>query len=247
MKLEFSMLIFEKFSNMKFYENPSSGSRLMRTDGRKDRHEWSLFVILRTRLKMRIIFTLTIVTTVYNQAKWFNVDSVAWQPVYLQTKPTPNLYIFEWHPVGYTQLPHLSTVSWVDKPNCTKRKRTRVVQTVDNSNMLISRNELIHSTELYTVHYNNVSTTDHNSLFRLFFTRIPIHYFISRSCLFKWVTTNPCEHMRGSWEDTNGANERCAVVRGKGGGGGSADLQLTNHHETLLMSSSIPQTIYSTS
>jgi len=35
MKLEFSRLIFEKFSNMKFHENPSNGDRVVlcgRTD-----------------------------------------------------------------------------------------------------------------------------------------------------------------------------------------------------------------------
>jgi len=38
MKLEFSTEIFEKFSNTKFHENPSSGSRIVpygRTDGRR--------------------------------------------------------------------------------------------------------------------------------------------------------------------------------------------------------------------
>jgi len=35
MKLEFSQQIFEKYSNIKFHENPSSGSRVFsnRTDG----------------------------------------------------------------------------------------------------------------------------------------------------------------------------------------------------------------------
>jgi len=40
MKLEFSRQIFEKFSNIKLYKNPSSGSRVLpygRTDGRTDR------------------------------------------------------------------------------------------------------------------------------------------------------------------------------------------------------------------
>jgi len=40
MKLEFSRQIFEKYSNILFYENPSSGSRVVpcvRTDGRTDR------------------------------------------------------------------------------------------------------------------------------------------------------------------------------------------------------------------
>jgi len=42
MQLEFSRQIFEKYSNIKFYENPSTGSRVVpcgRTDGLKDRHE----------------------------------------------------------------------------------------------------------------------------------------------------------------------------------------------------------------
>ena len=40
MKLEFSGQIFEKYSNIKFRENPSSGSRIVscgRTDGQTDR------------------------------------------------------------------------------------------------------------------------------------------------------------------------------------------------------------------
>jgi len=39
MKLEFSRQIFKKYSNIKFHENPSSGSRVVarrRTDGRTD-------------------------------------------------------------------------------------------------------------------------------------------------------------------------------------------------------------------
>jgi hypothetical protein len=39
MKLEFSLQIFEKFSNIKFHENPSIGSRVVpcgRTDGQAD-------------------------------------------------------------------------------------------------------------------------------------------------------------------------------------------------------------------
>jgi len=39
MKLEFSGQIFEKFSNIKFHENPSSGRRVVpcgQTDGRTD-------------------------------------------------------------------------------------------------------------------------------------------------------------------------------------------------------------------
>ena len=40
MKLEFSRQIFEKYSNIKFHENPSGGIRAVpcgRTDGQKDR------------------------------------------------------------------------------------------------------------------------------------------------------------------------------------------------------------------
>jgi len=42
MKLEFSRQIFEKYSNIKFHENPSSGSRVVpfgRTERRTDRHD----------------------------------------------------------------------------------------------------------------------------------------------------------------------------------------------------------------
>jgi hypothetical protein len=42
MKLEFSGQIFEKSSNIKFHENPSSGSRVVpcgQTDGRTDRRD----------------------------------------------------------------------------------------------------------------------------------------------------------------------------------------------------------------
>jgi hypothetical protein len=50
MKLEFSRQIFEKYSNMKFHENPSSGSRVVpcgRADGQMWRSQWSLFVTFR--------------------------------------------------------------------------------------------------------------------------------------------------------------------------------------------------------
>jgi len=42
MKLEFSLQIFEKYSNIKFHENPSSGSRVVArglASERTDRHE----------------------------------------------------------------------------------------------------------------------------------------------------------------------------------------------------------------
>jgi hypothetical protein len=52
----FLQQIFEKYSNIKFHQNPSSGSQSCskRTDGRTDRHDEvnsRLFAILRTRLK----------------------------------------------------------------------------------------------------------------------------------------------------------------------------------------------------
>jgi len=42
MKLEFPLHVFENFSNIKFRENPSSGSLIFpceQTDGRKDRRD----------------------------------------------------------------------------------------------------------------------------------------------------------------------------------------------------------------
>jgi hypothetical protein len=42
MKPEFSLQIFEKYSNIKFHKNPSSGSRVVprgRTGGQKDRYD----------------------------------------------------------------------------------------------------------------------------------------------------------------------------------------------------------------
>jgi hypothetical protein len=68
MKLEFSRQIFQKFSDIKFHENPSSGSRVVsmrtnwRTDGWTDRHDEAnslfFFAIFRTRLN-RMLTTLT--------------------------------------------------------------------------------------------------------------------------------------------------------------------------------------------
>ena len=52
MKLEFSRQIFEKYSSIKFYENPSSGRRVV-TCGRTDRQKQIVaFEILRTRIKI---------------------------------------------------------------------------------------------------------------------------------------------------------------------------------------------------
>jgi len=38
MNLEFSLQIFEKYSNMELNENPCSGSQVVHADGRTDRH-----------------------------------------------------------------------------------------------------------------------------------------------------------------------------------------------------------------
>ena len=58
MKLNFSLQIFEKPSNIKFHENPFSGSRVVpcgQTNGRADRQtrrsQYSLFAVLRARLE----------------------------------------------------------------------------------------------------------------------------------------------------------------------------------------------------
>jgi len=53
MKLEHSRQILEKYSNIKFHENPSRGSRVVPcgpTDMTK------LYAVLRTRLKINCIF-----------------------------------------------------------------------------------------------------------------------------------------------------------------------------------------------
>ena len=54
MKLEFSWQIFEKYSNIKFRENLSSGSRDVPCGQKKDtdRYDKALFAILQTCLKM---------------------------------------------------------------------------------------------------------------------------------------------------------------------------------------------------
>ena len=56
MKFEFSQEFLEKYSNINFHENPSSGSRIVlcgRTDGQTDRREVNslFFGILRKRLE----------------------------------------------------------------------------------------------------------------------------------------------------------------------------------------------------
>jgi hypothetical protein len=55
MKLEFSQQIFEKVSNIKFNENPYSGSRIV-PDGRTKMMKLSLPAILQTRLKMHAVW-----------------------------------------------------------------------------------------------------------------------------------------------------------------------------------------------
>jgi len=70
-KVEYSWQIFEKYSNIKFHENPSSGSRVVPC-GRTDRHEPNsrLFAILGTRLK--------IVCVSISRATWRNDNVHDW-------------------------------------------------------------------------------------------------------------------------------------------------------------------------
>ena len=42
MKPEFSRQAFEKYSNIKFHENPSSGAGMFHADGETDRHDESV-------------------------------------------------------------------------------------------------------------------------------------------------------------------------------------------------------------
>ena len=61
MKLESYRQIFEKYSNVKFHDVPSSGSRAVRC-GQTDRHDeakQSLCEILRTRLKSALMHKIT--------------------------------------------------------------------------------------------------------------------------------------------------------------------------------------------
>ena len=127
---------------------------------------------------------------------------------------------------------NLSTISCVNKPIAQNlRARVQVKLLITKIPERISWHDRI----IYRPLQQHIYYRQQFIVQFVFFTRIPVHYFICRSCLFKWVTTDPCEHMRDSWEDTNGANKRrCAVIRGNGG---SADLKPANRHETLLMSS----------
>jgi len=69
LKLEFHRKFFKKYSNIKFHANLSSRSRVVacgRREGRMDRWTWrswwSLFAVLRTRLKYLLIVNITTIT-----------------------------------------------------------------------------------------------------------------------------------------------------------------------------------------
>ena len=65
MKIELSWKIFEKYSNIKFYKNPSSGGELLQADAETDRQSWrswqSFFAILRTRLNAKCFIFMYVV------------------------------------------------------------------------------------------------------------------------------------------------------------------------------------------
>jgi len=71
MKLEISRQIFEKYSNIRFHENPSSGIRVFQC-GRRDRHDEAhslLFGILATHLKMYcVIYPYSYPVSIFKKA-----------------------------------------------------------------------------------------------------------------------------------------------------------------------------------
>jgi hypothetical protein len=58
MKTEFSRHVFEKYSNIKFHHNPSSGSRVIQCGQTDMTKAIVLFAILQTRLKMDILYNI---------------------------------------------------------------------------------------------------------------------------------------------------------------------------------------------
>jgi len=69
MKLDFSQKILEKYSDIKFHENPPSGSRVVpcgRTDGQSDMTKLTVVVpFLRTRPKMFVGYCINNTCTFY--------------------------------------------------------------------------------------------------------------------------------------------------------------------------------------
>jgi hypothetical protein len=85
-KLEFSRQVFEKYSNIKFHENPSSGSRVVpcgqadgRTDGREEANSRSSKFCERTKKLYDILFSPVInmmAVRSFSKIDSFHVDKI---------------------------------------------------------------------------------------------------------------------------------------------------------------------------
>jgi len=69
MKLEFSQNIFGKYSNIKFHENPISGSRVVPCGWTDRQTDMKLFTILPTRIKNRTINNVNRISVLQEHTK----------------------------------------------------------------------------------------------------------------------------------------------------------------------------------